>query len=245
MVNKINKALNSLAEADKVRNELVLERDGVLESRAQLQEKILHQNNLLEEAEMELERKRTVQSEQSNTLKSEELKLVEQRKQLSSMGTKSAKYVEKQIDLASQNLGQLEERAVKAMEEVEVLNVKCKEIKETIESLDAQLKAEEEASSSRLDEIEKEVKKLDKTRNSSFSALDDRFKSLYDRVHVRYPDSVIAKVDKGSCRSCFRSLPKQTYNQILSGSMLLQCPDCNRILVHQPGAGAEAEKAAA
>ena len=57
------------------------------------------------------------------------------------------------------------------------------------------------------------------------------------RVNTRYPGEAVAAANKGSCRSCFRALPAQTYNQVLAGNILIQCPGCSRILVYQEPKG--------
>ena len=236
MSKQLTNALIGLADADSLVNGFVIERDEILEVRNGLQKQIDQLQTSLEECEAKLESRRSEQVEETNKLKSEEMRIVEQRKQLTTMGSKSAKLVERQIDLASQTLQQMEEKAVKAIEEVERLENDKDDIREKLSELQSQLKVDEETNDSRLTEIEGEVSKLEKSRDGSIGKLDDRLAKLYDKVHGRYPESAVSIAQKGSCRKCYRALPKQMYNQILSGTTSIQCPGCSRILVYQPAA---------
>ncbi len=232
MSKQLTDTLIKLSKADREMNEIVSERDQILESRDHLQKAVDKCQNELEGCQVRLDARHVQQEEESIRLKTEEMRLVEQRKQLTTLGSKSAKLVERQIELASQTLQQMEEKAVKAIEEVEVLENERDGLRDNLEELNTRLKGEEEANGERLDAIEKEIEKLDKERGGALGKLDDRLKKLYSRVHVRYPESAIAIAQKGSCRSCYRSLPSQLYNQLMSGSMSIQCPDCNRLLVY-------------
>jgi len=229
---QLTDTLIKLSGADRDMNNIVSERDQILESRDQLQKEVDKCQQELEGCQARLETRHSQQEEESIRLKTEEMRLVEQRKQLTTLGSKSAKLVERQIDLASQTLQQMEERAVKAIEDVEALEIERDGLRDNLEELNTRLKGEEDANGERLDAIEKEIEKLEKDRGGALGKLDERLKKIYTRVHGRYPESAIAIAQKGSCRSCYRSLPPQLYNQLMSGSMSIQCPDCNRLLVY-------------
>ena len=80
--------------------------------------------------------------------------------------------------------------------------------------------------------LNKEISGFDKKKDKQLDNLEDRIRNLYLRVQTRYQADPVALAAKNSCRSCYRALPHQTYNQVLAGNMLMQCPGCSRILVH-------------
>ena len=232
MSKKLTTSLLALVESDREIVKLEDERKGILSSQEQLAAEIEEHSSALAECQTLLDLRKAQQEEEAQRLKSEETRLSEQRRQLTALGSKSAKLVERQIDIASQTLQQMEERTVKLAEEVEDLEAQAASLKDTVDNLETRLKDEADDSTKRLSEIEAEVGKLEKARKTVLDKLDDRLKRLYTRVHTRYADSAISVAQKHSCRSCYRALPSQMYNQIMAGNMLIQCPGCSRILVY-------------
>jgi len=229
---KLTTNLLSLVEADKQVFALSDEKKQILSSQEKLSGEIAEHTEALSECQTLLELRKAQREEESQRLKSEEVRLSEQRRQLTALGSKSAKLVERQIDIASQTLQQMAERTTKLVEEVEELEAQAASLKDTVDNLESQLKDEADESTKRLSEIEGEVASFEKTRKTVLDKLDDRLKRLYTRVHTRYPGSSISIAQKHSCRSCYRALPSQMYNQIMAGNMLIQCPGCSRILVY-------------
>ena len=239
MSKTLSKSLLSLVEADREIVKLNSERNEIISSQKGLSSEIEEHASALGECQTLLELRKAQQEEESQRLKAEEIRLSEQRRQLTALGSKSAKLVERQIDIASQTLQQMEERTMKIIEEVEDLEAQAASLKDTVDNLESKLKDEAEDNSNRVSEIEKEVAGFAKARDAAIGKLDERLERLYTRVHTRYPDSAISIAQKHSCRSCFRALPSQMYNQIMAGNMSIQCPGCSRILVYVPETAAQ------
>jgi len=232
--NTTSKSLLNLIDFDKNLVALINEREGLISSNEALSTQITELQGTLGECETLLELRKAQQEEETKRLKDEEARLSEQRKQLTALGSKSAKLVERQIDIASQTLQQMEERVTKLIDEVEDLEAQRASLKDTLDELESQLKDQAASSEDRLSEIETESAKIEKSRSAILKKLEERLLRLYNRVHRRYPDSAIAIAQKHSCRSCFRSLPSQMYNQVIAGNLTVQCPGCSRLLVYVP-----------
>lgn len=183
-----------------------------------------------------LEQKKTDELERQQReearLKHEEQRIVERRKQLTALGgTRGAKLVEREIDIASRTLQTMEERTIQAISSVEHIDKEIAALKEDLERKQLDFETKSGAFEKDLDALNAELKEKRGQRDELFQRLEDRMKALYSRVQQRYPAGAVARAEDGSCRACFRALPAQTYNLILAGSVTLQCPGCSRILV--------------
>lgn len=234
MDTKIAKTLFSLSETDSqilvLKNEsnmLVHEREQKMSFLDQSRARLVELEGLREEIS---EKKR----DEDALLKQEEQRISERRKQLTAIGgVKAAKLVERELDVATRALQTMEENLSKSIEELENVDAEIDELKSRVDALEAQLSEEEADYSSELTQKEKELKKLESTQEKQLESLTPSLKSLYSRVGKRYPGDAVAVAKEGACRSCYRALPAQTFNQILAGNTLIQCPGCSRILVYQ------------
>lgn len=233
MNSKVTKHLLSLSEVDKDYF-AAMERKSALERHREMSASDLQERRQrLGECEVAFKEGTLKQVLEEHRLRDEEKKIVERRKQISAMGgAKGAKVMEREVDIASRTLQAMEERALKAMEETAELEAKLNELRTGLEQQEAQFEEEAPKIEAEVANLDQSIAALKKDRQKNLSNLDDRLARLYERVTTRYPGSAIAYAKNGSCRSCFRALPHQTYNQILAGNALIQCPGCSRILVY-------------
>ncbi|HMO17777.1 MAG TPA: hypothetical protein PKA63_07170 [Oligoflexia bacterium] len=166
-------------------------------------------------------------------LKEEEVKIVERRKQLTSLGgAKSAKLMERELDIAKRIMETLEQNVISALEKMDALSKQKDILLAQVDSLSAALRTEESEAKEKCSSAEKELVSLRSNRELLLKKLDERLQSLYKRVEKRYRGEAVAIAENGSCRSCFRALPAQTFNQVIAGYNLIQCPGCSRILIY-------------
>ncbi len=185
-------------------------------------------------AAIEAQRKDTTQKqdEEQTRLREEERRIVERRKQLMALGgTRAAKLLEREIDIASRTIQGIEQKVMQLLNEVEAIEAKVASMRKDID--DKQLSFEDSlpGMEKRTAELDADIKSLQAARDKTFEALDERVRGLYLRVHARYPGAAVARAASSSCRACYRALPAQTFNQVLAGNALIQCPGCSRILV--------------
>jgi len=169
---------------------------------------------------------------EQHRLRDENEKIVNRRKQLTAVGgAKVAKYVEREIDIASRSLEAMEASAIRALQEVDQLEGQLQPQRTDVEKLELEFEGFSQQATEKLTSLEKELKSLAKDRDNATLLVDERLLRLYNRVRTRYPAEAVARALEGACQSCSRALPSQTYNQILAGNLLIQCPGCSRILV--------------
>lgn len=81
------------------------------------------------------------------------------------------------------------------------------------------------------DELEPEIARLGSERESAAADLDPRALSLYGLLRERRGGVAVAKVDRGMCGGCRISLPSATLTKAKTGTELVQCVSCERILL--------------
>ena len=227
-----NKILFELSEKDHQIVVLHSKRSELEESRERFVGELSEAKEMLSRLEQELEESSARQSMDEGRLKDEEARIIDRRKQLTGIGgAKAAKLVEREIDIAAKSMEALESRVLDSVGEVERLESQVAELREKVEEMEAQFEEEEPGRQKDLKGIDKEVGSLSTSRDKVINKLDARLKALYVRVSSRYPGDAVAVAKAGACRSCYRALPPQTYNQVMAGNSLLQCPGCSRILV--------------
>ncbi len=172
------------------------------------------------------------QAEEEERLRVEQRKIVERRKHLSSIGgTRGAKLMEREIDISARTVQQMEQKVLSMLEETEQLKNNAARLRSELELKQLECESALPESEQITGECKARLAMLEERRSRAVAALEERVRTLYVRVSGRYPGGAIALADAGACRSCYRSLPAQTFNQIIAGSVLLQCPGCSRILL--------------
>lgn len=233
-ISKVTKTLFSLSETDKELQGLVAQRKDVEQKRAGLLTQLAEAKERVELIEGKYNECAARRILEEHRLRDEEQKIVERRKQLTALGgAKSAKLMERELDIASRVLQTMEQSLSQTTQETAQLEADLAACKLQCEELEKQYDVVASETEDALGGLEKDITKLDNSRSKHLDKLELRLKNLYSRVSTRYPGEAIGICRDGACRSCFRALPAQLYNQVLAGNMLLQCPGCSRILVHE------------
>ncbi len=93
--------------------------------------------------------------------------------------------------------------------------------------------------------LDKELAKLDKELRAESSKLSGQVMPYYEKLLKGWKFPPIVAVLHGQCGGCHIALPPQFFNQLLArNGTLFTCPNCARIIYHQPAPpAAEAEVA--
>ncbi len=231
MNTELSKLLLQLSETDKDTLLLANERGDIRKKLTTETEKLERERKRLVALEADYQTRSERQSREETQLRDEERRIVERRKQLTAGGVKNAKLLERELDVATRTIHNLEQNAINTMEEVEAAGTQVAVQRESLEKLEthvATLRLEQEA---RLSAIESQVAKLGEEIKSLRGKADPALLRLYDRIRTRYPANPVAVIKESSCQGCYRALPHMTVNQILAGNANVQCPGCHRLLV--------------
>lgn len=232
MSNKVANLLLSIAATDKEISTMEAEKNRLTSQRSSMQSEIEKRRENLTALDAHFRQEAQRQALEEHRLKDEETRIVERRKQLSAIGgAKAAKLMEREIDIASRSLEVMGERVQRAGQEADHLSAQVADAKAMLDDLLSSYEKESPQFEERIETLGKQLTSLVKSRADVLKKLEPRLQNLYTRVQNRYPADAIASVKGAACRSCFRALPPQVYNQLLAGNMLIQCPGCARILV--------------
>ena len=230
--NKVTSILFSLSETDREIQSLIEQKLDIEERRAVLLADLTRAKERLEQLDGLYREGASKHALEEHRLKDEEQKIVERRKQLTAIGgAKSAKLMERELDIATRVLQTMEQNAIQTMEEIEGIKSQLAAAQALSESSEKEFEELTQETDDTLKTLEKNITKLDSVREKQLAKIDQRLKNLYRKVNTRYPGEAIALAKSGACRSCFRALPAQLYNQVMAGNMLIQCPGCSRIMV--------------
>jgi len=97
--------------------------------------------------------------------------------------------------------------------------------------LEASWGAVQEALQRERDEIQPEVERLQSSRTSESGAIDRAALSLYEALRQRRAGRAVARVERGMCQGCRITLPVSVLQKARSGTGLVQCVSCERMLL--------------
>ncbi len=137
--------------------------------------------------------------------------------------------LQKEIANTKKECVEIEEKILELMEKTESFN-------SAMEDLDKSLKEKEEEYGPKIEEYEKIIKDLEtkhvpcrKEKDSIAGQLSSEVLPIYAKVSKKTP-TFLAEAKKEMCTNCNMNIPPQMFNEVLTQSKIIQCPNCNRIL---------------
>jgi hypothetical protein len=133
--------------------------------------------------------------------------------------------------------------ALKSAEEEEIIKTMTaqEEIKSAIKTTEEDIRLLSDIILNKKAEVESDKikyfdikKNLTDKRNEIEKILKAEFLNVYEAIknNNKFP-AVISVNDNRACTGCFRILPPQQFNELLSGEIFMQCPICSRILYYK------------
>ncbi|OGQ23447.1 MAG: hypothetical protein A3I05_07905 [Deltaproteobacteria bacterium RIFCSPLOWO2_02_FULL_44_10] len=121
-----------------------------------------------------------------------------------------------------------------AMEKIEKLTEKIKQLEPTLSDKEKQYLALCEEMKQKEQEFTKDLNDLEQKRPDILANIDKVVLRKYELVQKRHPDP-ISSVMRGICSGCHMNIPPQLLNEILRYKELKQCPTCHRLLTVDEG----------
>ena len=81
------------------------------------------------------------------------------------------------------------------------------------------------------EEIQPEVERLQSSRTAESAVIDRAALSLYEALRQRRAGRAVARVERGMCQGCRITLPVSILQKARSGTGLVQCVSCERMLL--------------
>lgn len=138
--------------------------------------------------------------------------------------------LQRDVDSLKRRRSELEDQALEAMEALEQAQQALSDAQREIEDLTETCRAEQEELRARQASLETEIAALEGRRTEQATRIDGSLLRLYDHLSATRQGRAVAKVEGGACQGCRISLPMNLLQRARSGSELVQCSNCERVL---------------
>ncbi len=135
------------------------------------------------------------------------------------------------IDGLKRHVSAIEDRDLEALGAVETAEGEARAAADELSALETSWREEEAELRERIDRLGAEVAVLDARRTEQAGGIDQDLLRTYDRLRVAHQGRGAAKLERNLCTGCRISLPTNLVNRARAGNTLVQCPNCERILV--------------
>lgn len=135
-----------------------------------------------------------------------------------------------EIDQLKRHLAQVEDRNLEAMSVVEQAEAELSAAEQHLAALEAEWQAEQRALTEKIDRLREEIAAYEEERAERSAYVDDETLQRYEHIRRAHQGRGVARLDRNLCTGCRISLPVSIVNRARSGSMIVQCPNCERIL---------------
>lgn len=138
--------------------------------------------------------------------------------------------LQRDVESLKRRRSELEDRALEAMEVLDQAQQALDDAQRELEGLTESTGAEQEDLRGRQASLEAEIALLERQRDEQATRIDSGLLQLYDRLFAIRQHRPVAKVEGGACQGCRISLPMNLLQRARSGSDVVQCSSCERIL---------------
>lgn len=136
-------------------------------------------------------------------------------------------------DLASlkSQVAKREDTLLSLLVEIEDAEAQLSSAEAVLTQVEAEWKQQQAALLEEKARLEPEIASLQASRDDQSPAMDTSSLRLYQLLRERHGGQVIARVERGMCQGCRITLPMSVLQKARSGTGLVQCVSCERILL--------------
>jgi len=136
------------------------------------------------------------------------------------------------IDQLKRHLGTVEDRELEAIAAVEAADAEHRAAVAELTAIEQAWREEQAELAERVTRLTSEIAEYDEQRSDRAEYVDDdSLIKMYDRLRTAHQGRAMAKLDRNLCLGCRISLPLNLVNRARAGNALVQCPNCERILL--------------
>jgi hypothetical protein len=133
-----------------------------------------------------------------------------------------------EIDLLKDKRGQLEDKVLGIMEQVELTTKGVATLDSQLKTLETEWQGQQLEFSAQLEKLKATVSDLKRKRQLLANEIDPQAIEVYQGLR-KQKGAAVARVEQGICRGCRISLPVSELQQVRSGNPV-RCSSCGRIL---------------
>jgi len=135
------------------------------------------------------------------------------------------------IDQLKRHLSGIEDRDLEALAAVESAEQELRAAEAELGAIEAAWRDEQSELTERVERLTREIEEHARLREERAEVIDPDVLRTYDRLRQAHQGRGAAKLDRNLCTGCRISLPTNLVNRARAGSALVQCPNCERILI--------------
>lgn len=176
--------------------------------------------------------KRALSSREEKGIKLERERINDRRRALGTLNNyKLQQAAEKEIDYVSKQVGQREELLLGLLREIDALDKDIQEVESSMKGLTDELAAFEQSASETVQGVQARLQELQAERTKQAQAVgNNQILTLYSRTAAKFPSNpVVDVVNRENCAGCHMKLGPQVVVQISRGDVV-KCIGCGRIL---------------
>jgi predicted nucleic acid-binding Zn-ribbon protein len=149
-----------------------------------------------------------------------------------------------EIQFSEQEIRANEDRILELMVNAEAREKEVKAAEQELKAEQAEIEQEKNEARKRTAEDEAQLAEWNAKRDQARAGVNPDLLRQYDRV-ARYRGTGLSEVRDHKCLACQVMLRPQTYNEVRTGSQIISCDSCQRILYYDPSKDPVADPAVA
>jgi predicted nucleic acid-binding Zn-ribbon protein len=137
-----------------------------------------------------------------------------------------------QADIAQlkQHLSAVEDRDLEALSVLEQADAELRAATAELEAQETAWREEQAELAERSDRLAGEIAIYERQRAEAAAEIEQELLKTYDHVRRAHQGRGVARLDRNLCLGCRISLPVSIVNRARAGQVVVQCPNCERIL---------------
>lgn len=142
---------------------------------------------------------------------------------------------QKEILFAETEIKKAEDRTLDLMNDSEELEGELKKAEAALNAQSAVVQEKKSAASARIAAVKADLDGLMAKRTAIAQEIPAALLKTYDRLHTKMRDGIaIADATGGVCSACHMTLRAQFQQELRTGTSILACENCRRLLYFQP-----------
>jgi hypothetical protein len=139
--------------------------------------------------------------------------------------------MQKELDHFRAQRGKLDDEGLELIEAVEETTRLLKQQQTALSTAEADWQQEQRDLRDQKSVAESEFSSLEGQRGDHTAEMDRGMLGLYESLRTSKAGRAVALVVRGQCQGCRITLPTHLVQRLRGGGLLIQCPNCERILV--------------
>lgn len=137
--------------------------------------------------------------------------------------------LQKEISDTKRMNSELEESLLDEMERIEEIESKISELEQDLSSKEEDYKGKIDGIKEQLEEVKIQYEPKKAQKESIASKISPEILPVYEKIMKR-DGTALALAKNEVCTSCHMNIPPQLFNEVLTLTRIIQCPNCKKIL---------------